>query len=169
MRFSWFVASIIALVIATSHAGGSVPARVAVWADGDTVTVVQAGREVGVRLIGIDGPETSRGNRAQRQSAEWRHDVATIVALGRAARSAAARLAPPHAPVRLELDVRTHDRFGRLLAYVWLADGRMVNEELLRQGFAVVYTVPPNVRYTERFLAAQDEARAEQRGLWGPR
>jgi micrococcal nuclease len=137
------------------------------WADGDTVRVRVQGVSTRVRLIGIDAPEARASERASRQAAEMSRDMATVVTLGRRARAAAERLAPAGRRVRLEQDVRTHDRFGRLLAYVWLADGRMVNEELVRRGFAMVLTIPPNVRYTERFLAAQREARAARRGLWG--
>jgi hypothetical protein len=69
--------------------------------------------------------------------------------------------------VALEFDVERIDPYGRVLAYVWLSDGTMFNEVLLREGYAQVATFPPNVKYTERFLAAQREARAENAGLWG--
>ena len=68
--------------------------------------------------------------------------------------------------VELEFDVERTDRYGRTLAYVWL-DGALFNERLVRSGYAVVTTFPPNVRYVERFTAAQRGARDEQRGLWG--
>src|SRR5437870_5235537 len=61
---------------------------------------------------------------------------------------------------------RRHDRYGRLLAYVLLRDGRMVTEELVRQGWAMVLTIPPNVRYADRFVRAQQDARQHRRGLW---
>jgi micrococcal nuclease len=67
--------------------------------------------------------------------------------------------------VRLELDVRSRDRYGRLLAYVWLGD-TMVNAELVRRGYAQVMTVPPNVRYQDLFVKLQREARDAGRGLW---
>ncbi|MFN3265126.1 MAG: thermonuclease family protein, partial [Aquificaceae bacterium] len=56
---------------------------------------------------------------------------------------------------------------GRLLAYVWLSDGRMLNEVLVKEGYAMVYTIPPNVKYQERFLQAQRYARENRKGLWG--
>ena len=74
-------------------------------------------------------------------------------------------LAGDDIPVRLELDVRARDQYGRLLAYVWAAD-LMVNAELVRLGYAQVMTVPPNVRYQALFLKLQREARAAGRGLW---
>ena len=63
--------------------------------------------------------------------------------------------------------MRTRDRYGRLLAYVWLGD-TMVNAELVRRGYAQVMTVPPNVRYQDLFLKLQREARDAGRGLWRP-
>jgi micrococcal nuclease len=68
--------------------------------------------------------------------------------------------------VRLELDVQARDRYGRLLAYVWVGD-TMVNAELLRLGMAQVMTVPPNVRHQALFLRLERAARAARRGLWG--
>ena len=67
--------------------------------------------------------------------------------------------------VRLELDVRARDRYGRLLAYVWIGD-TMINAELVRLGYAQAMTVPPNVRYRELFVALQRDARSAGRGLW---
>ena len=67
--------------------------------------------------------------------------------------------------VGIELDMQTKDQFGRTLAYVWVGE-TMVNLELVRQGLANIYTVPPNVKYEEQFLAAEREARQAERGLW---
>ena len=53
------------------------------------------------------------------------------------------------------------------MAYVYLPNGTMFNETLVQKGYAQVYTVLPNVIYQERFLAAQQEAKAAGRGLWG--
>jgi len=115
--------------------------------DGDTVDVRIGGRVERVRLIGVDAPELGQG--------EW----------GERAREALRRWVEGRA-VRLERDVAERDRYGRVLAYVW-ADGRLVNEELLREGVAMLYTVPPNVRHVERLRRAQEEARAAGRGVWG--
>ena len=69
--------------------------------------------------------------------------------------------------VRLEPDAEARDRYGRLLAYVFrVEDGRMVNESLVRGGYAIPLTIPPNDRYAERFEHAAEEARESGRGLW---
>lgn len=69
--------------------------------------------------------------------------------------------------VRLVSDVDSLDQFGRTLAYVYLEDGTFVNAELIKGGYAVLMTIPPNVRFAEDFIALQREARRKNRGLWG--
>jgi len=157
-----------AVTAAVSVQASPLQATIVRWTDGDTVRARLSASVVRIRLIGIDTPEVSASERAARQAAEINRDVATIIALGRVAKAAAERLAPSGMAVRVELDVQTHDRYGRLLAYLWLHDGRMVNEELVRGGYAMVLTIPPNVKYADRFVRAQREARAAGRGLWRP-
>ncbi len=165
MRFMMLLAAIVALAM-TPASSAAADGRVVSWTDGDTLRVALASGTVRVRLIGIDAPETLRSERAARQGAQLRKDAATIARLGRQAKVAAERLAPPATSVRVETDVQAYDRYGRLLAYVFLADGRMVNEEMVRQEWAMVLTVPPNVRYVDRFVRAQQDARKHGRGLW---
>ncbi len=116
-------------------------------ADGDTFSCRDGRR---VRLIGIDSPE-------QQQRP-----------YGAKARQALLRLLPVGAGVRLEHDIDRRDRYGRLLAYAW-AGSTLVNEAMVRGGWAVLYTVPPNVKYADRFGRAQNEARARGTGLWAER
>jgi len=68
--------------------------------------------------------------------------------------------------VRLEYDVDTLDLYGRNLAYVYLSDGTFVNAEIVKQGFAMVMTVPPNVKYARKFVKLERRARRNNRGLW---
>jgi micrococcal nuclease len=67
--------------------------------------------------------------------------------------------------VELEKDVSETDRYGRLLRYVYVG-GRMVNEILVREGYARASSYPPDVKYQESFSAAEREARSTSRGLW---
>jgi micrococcal nuclease len=119
--------------------------------DGDTVDISPSveGRSR-VRLIGMDTPEVHFVTQPYGPEA-----------------SAFAKRGLEGEEVRLELDVQKIDPYGRLLAYVYLPDGQMFNETLLREGYAQVATFPPNVKYVERFLEDQWEARAANRGLWG--
>jgi len=59
------------------------------------------------------------------------------------------------------------DQYRRTLAYVILDDGNFVNAELIKGGYAVVLTIPPNVRHTDEFLRLQRKARRQDKGLWG--
>lgn len=68
--------------------------------------------------------------------------------------------------VRLEYDVDSLDQYGRTLAYVYLRDGSFVNADLVRNGYAMVVTVPPNVKYVDKFVKYQQEAGENNRGLW---
>ena len=112
--------------------------------DGDTVHC-RSGLKV--RLIGIDAPEMRQGE------------------VGRAARAALLRLTPVGSTVQLEADVSPRDRYGRTLAYIWRGD-TLVNEAIIRLGWALRYTMPPDVRYVERFGAAERAARAAKVGMW---
>jgi micrococcal nuclease len=128
-----------------SAAAQSAPCTVERVADGDSFTCRDGRR---VRLIGIDTPELAQGES------------------GRRARAALSRLAPPGTSVRLERDIAPRDRYGRELAHVWNGS-RLVNEALVLEGWALLYTVPPNVKYAERLERAQKKARTAGAGLWG--
>jgi micrococcal nuclease len=69
--------------------------------------------------------------------------------------------------VRLRYDAERRDRYGRLLAYVYRArDGLFVNAELVRRGYAVTLTIPPNVAHADEFAKLARRARELGRGLW---
>ena len=152
--------------------GASLPrdTRIGRVIDGDTIELTD-GRLV--RYIGIDTPEMRR--RARPGDREWRSGEGDAWVLdpepfAQAATDANRQLVDG-GPIRLEYDVQTHDRFGRLLAYVYVTpDGGsevMVNAELLNAGMAQTLTIPPDVKYAQRFRALAEEARRARRGLWG--
>lgn len=68
--------------------------------------------------------------------------------------------------VTVETDVRVRDQYDRILGYVFLRDGKMVNEEMAQSGYVTALVYPPNVKYVERIRAAVAEARKAKRGLW---
>lgn len=120
--------------------------RVGHVVDGDTF-YCRDGRKI--RLIGIDAPERTQS-------------------FGSVAAQALVEMLPAGTPVRLQLDVSPRDQYGRVLAYVWIGSS-LVNERLVRDGWAVLYTVPPNVKYAGRLRRAQNEARTSGAGLWAQR
>ena len=155
--------SILVLSILVLSVGGSAAAEPAVVrsdgreigvadvVDGDTIRVDGGAL---VRLIGIDTPEVSGPYRDEE-------------CFGREASRRTTALIPRGTKVRLVFDVEHRDRYDRLLAYVYrVSDGLFVNASLVRDGYAGTLTVPPNVRYAERFRRLQREARDDRRGLW---
>ncbi|MCS5488864.1 thermonuclease family protein [Algoriphagus limi] len=122
--------------------------------DGDTFWI-DDGTKKGqkIRLIGVNTPET-------------RHPQKPVEYYGREASNYVnSRLKGKK--VRLEYDVDRIDRYGRTLAYVFLEDGLFLNADLLKNGYAQVMTVPPNVKYSEMFLKLERKARGNKMGLWG--
>src|SRR3954447_18700654 len=115
--------------------------------DGDTIRLVGLGR---VRLIGVDTPEVYGKQECY----------------GKEASAFVKRLLHPGSEVRYRVGPEPRDRYGRLLAYVWLEDGRFLNQLLAEDGHALPLTIPPNVDYAARFLAAARRARERDRGLW---
>jgi micrococcal nuclease len=122
--------------------------------DGDTVHVRLGDRVEKVRYIGVNTPEVHHPRKGEEPGGREAAAVNRALVEGRR--------------VRLELDVQPRDRYGRLLAYVWIGD-LMVNAELVRRGYAQVMTVPPNVRHQQLFIALQRDARTANRGLWAAR
>lgn len=126
---------------------GAVAAQVVYVVDGDTIRVRLNGVEHSVRYILINAPESDQP-------------------FGPEATAANRRLVEGKT-VYLLKDVSETDRYGRLLRYVFLADGTHVNAELVRQGYAQLATFPPDVSRLAEIRAAEQEARAAGRGLWG--
>ncbi len=121
--------------------------------DGDIIQVCCVfGDQVKVRYIGIDTPETH-------------HPMRGVEPYGMEAAEANRKLVDGKT-VRLEFDVQQFDKYGSTLAYVYLEDDTFVNAWLVEHGYAMVMTVPPNVKHQELFLRLQREAREERRGLW---
>ncbi|QII10011.1 thermonuclease [Candidatus Kuenenia stuttgartiensis] len=134
--------------------------------DGDTLKINYKGNEESVRLIGVDTPESKANKKAQKDAERTGQDISTITAMGKASANFTRGLAKPGDAVRVEFDVQPKDKYGRLLAYIYLANGKMLNEELVKAGYATIMTYPPNVKYQERFLKAYREARESRKGLW---
>ena len=128
-----------------------------VWVvDGDTIHVRIGSRLEKVRYIGANAPEIPHP-----EGRGWRE--------GGAQAHAANLQVVARTTAWLELDSCLRDTHGRLLAYVWVQRAHtrlMANAEMIRQGFAQVMTIPPNLRYQTLFLKLQREAREAGRGLW---
>jgi micrococcal nuclease len=134
--------------------------------DGDTLAINHNGHKESIRLIGIDTPESKTNKKARKDATRSNEDIRTIVSLGKEAAQFVKTLVHPGDPVSIEFDRQIRDKYGRLLGYVYLSDGTMLNEEIVRAGYANLMTYPPNVKYKDRFLRAYQDARENNRGLW---
>lgn len=122
--------------------------------DGDTFWVDNGAESFKVRFIGIDAPETR--NTRWKKKGYYASESKEYV-----------RSKTEHQWVRLEFDVQAMDRYKRRLAYIHLEDGTLLNGSLVEQGYAIVDTYPPNVKYVEQFMDLQKQARETKQGLWG--
>jgi len=148
------LAVVLALLFAASPVfGAPLEGTVVRVVDGDTIHVRLPDRVEKVRYIGVNTPEVHHPKKGEEPGGRAAHEVNRTLVNGRR--------------VRLETDVQARDRYGRLLAYVWIGE-LMVNAELVRRGYAQVMTVPPNVRYQALFVQLQRDARDAGRGLWRP-
>jgi micrococcal nuclease len=130
----------------------AVPAKVQRVTDGDTFVATVRGRRERIRIIGVDTPESVDPNRPDEPFGEEASNFAKHYLDG--------------ATVRLAGDVEPRDRYGRMLAYVWLKDGTFWNALLAAEGYAQQLTIPPNVTYASLFRRLVSEARQHNRGLW---
>lgn len=130
--------------------------------DGDTIELETGER---VRLIGIDTPEMHESPKLYRDAQRTKQGIGTIQKLGRRAYEFTRNLVEGKR-ASLEFDVEKRDKYERLLAYVYLKDATFVNAEIVKQGFASLLTIPPNVKYADLFLKLYREARENKRGLW---
>jgi micrococcal nuclease len=154
-----FVSGAAAFLAESSLAQSGLAARGEIYTvervvDGDTIEVdrpIQG--EDNVRLIGIDTPETVDPGEPVQPLGPEASEFTTQQLEGQ--------------EVALEFGEERIDSFGRPLAYVWSSGSDLFNETLVREGLAQVATFPPNTKYEERFLAAQEEARDANLGIWG--
>jgi micrococcal nuclease len=122
--------------------------------DGDTFWIDDGSHKgLKIRLIGVDAPESK--NSRTKEMAYFGREASDYLTSLIAERK-----------VRLEYDVGHFDKYGRTLAYVYLEDGTFVNATLVKNGYATVMTVPPNVKYADTFLKLERKARKQERGLW---
>lgn len=130
--------------------------------DGDTLKLENGER---VRLIGIDTPEVHESQKLYKDSRKSGRDPAAIQRMGKKSWAVTRKLVEGRR-ARLEFDAEKRDRYGRLLAYVFLQDGTFVNAEIIKAGYASPMNYPPNVKYKEKFKGLYNEARENRRGLW---
>jgi micrococcal nuclease len=104
------------------------------------------------RLIGIDAPEMNQrpwGRQAKEHLIDIMNHTDWLVTM--------------------ETDEVKQDKYGRALVYLWTNNNELINERMVLDGYAVLFTIKPNVRYRARFFRAEKLARQEMKGIWGPK
>lgn len=130
--------------------------KVVRFSDGDTIAVDMNGTNETIRMIGVDTPETNDPRKP-------------VQCYGPAASAFTKNfITSKGSLVRLEADSLSsnRDRYDRLLRYIYLPDGTLLNEKLIRDGYGFYYPHFP-FEMSEAFEAAQEKARQENKGLWG--
>ena len=134
--------------------------------DGDTISVFSGGKILKIRLIGIDAPESKGNKKAHHNSNRSGKDIKTIISEGKQAIAFIKTNLKKGDVVYLEFDIATHDKYGRPLAYVYLSDGRFLNDLMISSGYASPLTIAPNVKHKDLFLKSFQTARKNKIGLW---
>lgn len=137
------------LIISPSPVIAGEKALVTAVYDGDTILLWDKRK---VRYIGIDTPELAFNNKTA--SACFATEAANLNTQ-----------LVKNQTVTLVKDVSETDKYGRVLRYIYL-DGVFINDFLLRQGYARLDTVPPDIKYARQFKDAESEAKSNKRGLW---
>ena len=117
--------------------------------DGDTI-VLADGRNV--RYIGINAPEIDHGSQKAEPYGYKEKNYNKKMVLSKM--------------IRLEIDKERYDQYGRLLAYIFLKDGKFVNKSMIEQGYAYLLPRRPNVRYNKVLLQSQRNAMSAKQGIW---
>ena len=119
--------------------------------DGDTIEVYYNGKIEKVRLIGVDTPETVHPNKPVEYFGKEASNFTRELAQGKY--------------VTLEFDLQQRDKYNRLLAYVYLDDGTLLNKKIIEEGYGHAYTRYP-FKYLDEFQDAEIKARRVSKGLW---
>jgi micrococcal nuclease len=121
--------------------------------DGDTIDVQIDGKEETIRLLLVDTPETVHPSKPVQPFGPEASDFMKELLKGE--------------EVELEIGISERDKYGRILAYVYTKEGKMVNELLLKKGLArVAYIFPPNTKYVDDFREIQRDAQLREKGIW---
>ena len=132
------------------------PYEVSYVFDGDTFAIKVEEKEIRIRVLGIDTPESV----ASEESGKENTEEGTIA-------SDRAKELLEGSKVYLEYDKDLYDKYGRTLAYVYLEDGNMFEEMMISEGLAKVVWYEPNTKYTEYFKKLEKQAKTDKVGFWG--
>ena len=122
--------------------------------DGDTLLVKYNNNVEKVRLIGVDAPETSNSKQLDWQIKYWKEDRTQLLNKGHQATTFVKQICASQATIYLEFDIQKRDRFGRLLAYVFLEDNTFLNQLLIEVNMGHIFFMLPNILYQNQLKQA---------------
>lgn len=128
-----------------------IPAVVTYVTDGDTIKATVNGKEETIRMILVDTPETKHPNKPVQPFGPEASEFTKKMLSGK--------------KIGLEKDVSERDRYGRLLAYIWV-DGKLFNQMLIEKGLARVAVYQPDIKYLDEFRNIQSKAQKAGIGIW---
>jgi len=156
------------LPAASAAPGGEQLFRVLSIEDGDTLLVEVNSKAQRLQLLGIDAPEDVANPKLQRDQQRTGLDTDSLIAIGQAATRHLESLVAPGQMVKLEVDLRKRDKYGRIPAIAYDQKGRALNEAMVEDGYAVILDrYPLDTDFRDRLRHHEKNAIAEARGLWG--
>ena len=162
----FYPAFILFLAVVSGARGADSQGTILRVIDGDSLLVSEGGSQVNVRLIGIDAPEAEDNPKAEQDAAANHESLAVVIRNGKEAENYLKTIVRAGERITLVTDSQTKDGYGRLLAYVYLSDGKLLNEKIIRAGYAVPLAIPPDVKFQKEFESAYESALKGKRGLW---
>lgn len=134
--------------------------------DGDSFQADIGALTQNIRLIGIECAEGTPSPKARREAKRLGITMKEYLTHGDRASAFTRSLLPKGSKFRIEYDKEKRDKYGRLLAYVFLPDGRLLNEEILKAGHGDLFRSTENIKYKARLETALDHAKKNRLGMW---
>lgn len=151
MFIGWIKVLILFLLYFATLLGAMETIKVIHVVDGDTLKIIYHGEKQSVRLIGIDTPESRENAKLERDCHGDPALKEQLLTLGKAATAFVKTMIHEGDTVLIDFDQEKYDKYHRLLGYIYLKDGRFLNEEIMKAGYAVPMNIAPNTKYAQRF------------------
>ncbi len=132
--------------------------------DGDTIILSIEGKPVRLQLLGIDAPEDTRNPKLERDLRRTGLKPEVLLSIGRTATQHLRSAAKPGDKIRVEGDLKKRDKYGRIPVIAFDHGGRMMNETMVKEGFAIVLGAPDD-ELKPRLRKLEETAIATGRGI----
>lgn len=134
--------------------------------DGDSLRALVEGNSYRVRLICVDAPETKSNDKALKDSKRLKQSISQIIDAGFQSKKFLESLLKTGSKIKIVPGEEKFDAHGRLLGYVYTADGTFINKKMIESGYAGVLCYSPNDDKAQEFIETMHAAKTSKRGLW---